>query len=565
MKRLETKRRNLFFRGCLVLLLVWQCPEEAAAQELIAKSDFEKQFEITSRMIVMLNVEYPGGVSEIGAGFLFGHDTAHLYIATADHVVHRGAQPLNIWVRLRTMNKSIKATLLKSIKSADLDLAVLSIGNLSGLGIHACAFPYDRLRMDDDLKRGDTVYPIGNPGGESWAEPVEPERVSKISEKEIVFQSASITGGNSGGPLIDGTAALVGMTTADQPPFGRATNMGLLLSQLKEWGYPVQLSTYTAAGLGPPALHVAAMNGDITTLNKLLAGCHYPDEVDEYYVTAMQLAAYWGKPEIMTLLLKAGADIETQDAVGDASLHHAVDRPGNLESIKWLISAGAKVNLANYQGLTPLLKVLYADSIDNETALFLIHSGADVNLKDLEKNAPLHYAVGNGNVAIVKALIGAGAKLESEGKYKRTPLLLAVEKKKTEMVQLLIAAGAVVNGKGALMMAAGHPSASGILKILLAAGANVNEKDEDGNTPLHKAVYSGHEYHADPIKDQVEVITLLLKAGADVNTVNGNGNTPLAGARKLYTDPGYGSEKDREDYLNRFKAIEGLLRARGAR
>jgi len=121
--------------------------------------------------------------------------------------------------------------------------------------------------------------------------------------------------------------------------------MGLLLSQLKEWGYPVQLSTYVAAGLGAPALHIAAMNGDIATLNKLLNGCHYPDEVDEYYVTAMQLAAYWGKPEIMTLLLKAGADIEAQDAVGDASLHHAVDRPGNLESIKWLISAGANARL----------------------------------------------------------------------------------------------------------------------------------------------------------------------------------------------------------------------------
>jgi ankyrin repeat protein len=558
------RRRHLLFRGFL-LVLIWQRPEQAAAQELITRSVFEKQFEITSRMIVMLNVEYPGGGSEIGAGFLFGHDTAHLYIATADHVVHRGTQPLNIWVRLRTLDKPIKATLVKSIKSEDLDLAVLSIGNLSGQGIHACAFPYDRLRMEDDLKRGDTVYPVGNPGGESWAEPVEPERVTKISEKEIVFQSASITGGNSGGPLIDATATLVGMTTADQPPFGRATNMDLLISQLKEWGYPVQLRAYAAPDLGPPAIHVAAMNGDIVTLNKLLAGCNYPDETDEYYVTALQLAAYWGKPEIMALLVKAGADIVAQDAVGDSPLHHAVDRPGNLESLKWLIRSGAKINLANYQGLTPLLKVLSADSIDNETALFLIHSGAGVNLKDLEKNTPLHYAVGNGNVAIAKALLGAGAKVEAEGKYKRTPLLLAVESKKTEMVQLLIAAGAAVNGKGVLMLAAGHPSNGGIIKMLLTAGANVNEKDEMGNTPLHRAVYSGHDYHADPIKDQVEAITLLLKSGADVNAVNNNGNTPLTGARKLYTDPAYGSEKDKEEYLNRWKAIEALLRSRGAK
>ena len=51
------------------------------------------------------------------------------------------------------------------------------------------------------------------------------------------------------------------------------------------------------------------------------------------------------------------------------------------------------------------------------------------------------------------------------------------------------------------------------------AGTDVNAKDEDENTPLHRAAYYGHK----------EIVVLLIAKGADVNVKNDVGYTPLDG------------------------------------
>ena len=56
---------------------------------------------------------------------------------------------------------------------------------------------------------------------------------------------------------------------------------------------------------------------------------------------------------------------------------------------------------------------------------------------------------------------------------------------------------------------------------LLAAGAEVNAVDKDGDTPLHLASRYGREV----------VVGALLAAGAEVNAVDNNGKTPLDVAR----------------------------------
>jgi len=51
----------------------------------------------------------------------------------------------------------------------------------------------------------------------------------------------------------------------------------------------------------------------------------------------------------------------------------------------------------------------------------------------------------------------------------------------------------------------------------LAAGTDVNAKDEDGVTPLHHLAARGHK----------EIVELLIDKGADVNAKGGIGQTPL--------------------------------------
>ena len=55
------------------------------------------------------------------------------------------------------------------------------------------------------------------------------------------------------------------------------------------------------------------------------------------------------------------------------------------------------------------------------------------------------------------------------------------------------------------------------VKQHLAAGTDVNAKNDNGVTPLHGAVFSGHK----------ELIELLIAKGADVNAIDADGKTPL--------------------------------------
>lgn len=81
------------------------------------------------------------------------------------------------------------------------------------------------------------------------------------------------------------------------------------------------------------------------------------------------------------------------------------------------------------------------------------------------------------------------------------------------------------------------------VKALIAAGANVNEKNKHGLTPLHYATS-----HA-----RADVVKLLLAAGANVNAKDKSGLTPLHYA----SESDYASEADRAAVVRLLKAAGG--------
>lgn len=80
--------------------------------------------------------------------------------------------------------------------------------------------------------------------------------------------------------------------------------------------------------------------------------------------------------------------------------------------------------------------------------------------------------------------------------------------------------------EAALLQAARAGDLGGIARELL-SGANVEEKNHRGYSPLMLAVYNGH----------YDAALLLIEAGADVNSSDKGGNSVLMGASfKGYTD-----------------------------
>ncbi|MBR5609337.1 MAG: ankyrin repeat domain-containing protein [Elusimicrobiaceae bacterium] len=154
-----------------------------------------------------------------------------------------------------------------------------------------------------------------------------------------------------------------------------------------------------------------------------------------------------------------------------------------------------------------------------------------------------------GQTKEVKDLISKGVKANiASGINHATPLMYASN---APIARILLSAGANVNAKddfgNTALLAACDKDKNGVIKVLLAAGANVNAKDSNGNTPLLEACFWGKKdavkvllaagadvnvkdkYGETPIfhTHKPEIMRVLIKAGANVNVKDSNGGTPL--------------------------------------
>lgn len=69
----------------------------------------------------------------------------------------------------------------------------------------------------------------------------------------------------------------------------------------------------------------------------------------------------------------------------------------------------------------------------------------------------------------------------------------------------------------AALLAAARTGHSGTVRDMLASGANINIRDEHGNTALIEAARNGHD----------DVVRTLIVAGANLNVKNDEGKTAL--------------------------------------
>ncbi|XP_046331262.2 serine/threonine-protein phosphatase 6 regulatory ankyrin repeat subunit A-like [Haliotis rufescens] len=240
-------------------------------------------------------------------------------------------------------------------------------------------------------------------------------------------------------------------------------------------------------------------------------------------------------------LLKAGANVNSQNGLGRTALHLAGEHPhdwyahgpinARQSNDKQLIAAGADVNVQDKKGNTPLMM-----AVKNEWDISpLLKAGANVNSKNRLGRTALHlvcehqdymYEAAVTRESFTEQLIAAGADVNVQDEKGNTPLMMAVEREWD--ISPLLKAGANVNSKNRLGRTALHlvyehqdymyratVNRESFTEQLIAAGADVNAQDEDGNTPLMMAVE--REWDISP----------LLKAGANVNSKNRLGRTAL--------------------------------------
>ena len=161
------------------------------------------------------------------------------------------------------------------------------------------------------------------------------------------------------------------------------------------------------------------------------------------------------------------------------------------------------------------------DKENNEKIIELLEKEDNLNKKDKNGNAFLHFAVHNNKLDIVNALLKKGANPNLQHNKKNTALHFAVYNNKLDIVNALLNKGANPdlqdNKKNTALHFAVHNNKLDIVNALLNKGAKPNLKGEKNNTALHLAVKERH----------IEVFKTLLDNGANLLIQNKNGNSPL--------------------------------------
>jgi ankyrin repeat protein len=392
----------------------------------------------------------------------------------------------------------------------------------------------------------------------------------------------------------------------------------VLVQRLLEAG----ASAEQADASGELPLLLATRLGDPATVEVLLA---YGSQVDardlRFGQSALMLAVREGHSALVQRLLVAGADVNAYSQAGE--LHRPVlpsevpvgtsqgvginrsglpergmrypitgmktpllfaTRQGNLALTRMLVEAGADIEAADANGITPLINAILNHSVVNvnrtgqsdhlKIAQYLIEAGANVNVQDWYGQTPLYAAVDIRNLeftvteasnrvdresayALIESLLAAGAdpnprikEFTPERRFiagtgfngwvdltGQTPFLRAAIAGDLRVLQLLLEHGADPNitttgGTSALMFAAGvswafsetfDEGADALLetvKLTHALGNDVNAVNTIGLRAIHGAANRGSD----------AIIAYLVENGALLDVADNEGRTPVAWA-----------------------------------
>ena len=253
------------------------------------------------------------------------------------------------------------------------------------------------------------------------------------------------------------------------------------------------------------------------------------------------------------------------------TLVHVAASSGHSGVLQYLMSTTdqptAAANLADDRGFTPLMNATVSES--DAAVVLLLKAGADVNARNKDGAAAVHFAAGDGSVRRLTLLCDAGADISATSQAGNA-LHWAAGKGRSEAIRYLVGKGAALNtfspgGLPAVLMAAVSASDEGV-EVLVESGAEVGHivsgnltvlhisaenglagavraivatetgrrccltPTDDGNLPIHLAAMSGH-------RDVIEVLLPHSFPPTETNShSNGHSNGALPTVDELLVD-----------------------------
>ena len=158
-------------------------------------------------------------------------------------------------------------------------------------------------------------------------------------------------------------------------------------------------------------LHVAVYMKQHAAARTLLKLGADPNRLENDRYDVVTIAAVANDVEMLKIVLEGGASAKNITSRYDGTALIAAAHLGHAESVKLLIEAKAPLNHVNNLGLTALLEVIVlgnGDARHTATVRALVEAGADVNRADRQNITPLQHARRRGYVEMARILEGAG-------------------------------------------------------------------------------------------------------------------------------------------------------------
>ncbi|XP_070101537.1 ankyrin repeat and SAM domain-containing protein 1A isoform X12 [Equus przewalskii] len=257
--------------------------------------------------------------------------------------------------------------------------------------------------------------------------------------------------------------------------------------------------------------------------------------VDSTGYTPLHHAALNGHKDVVEVLLRNDALTNVADSKGCYPLHLAAWK-GDAQIVRLLIHQGpshTKVNEQNALAIKELKKYgpfdpyINAKNNDNETALHcaaqyghtevvkvLLEELTDPTMRNNKFETPLDLAALYGRLEVVKMLLNAHPNLLSCNTKKHTPLHLAARNGHKAVVQVLLDAGMDSNYQ---------PRQTWVTVLTTSCSALSFAFQTEKGSALHEAALFG----------KTDVVQILLAAGIDVNIKDNRGLTALDTVQEL--------------------------------
>ncbi|MGB7218799.1 MAG: ankyrin repeat domain-containing protein [Vicinamibacterales bacterium] len=267
-------------------------------------------------------------------------------------------------------------------------------------------------------------------------------------------------------------------------------------------------------------------------------------------MTALLFAARQGADNAISAFAKAKVDLNQKDPDGFTPLIFAILN-GHYDTAALLVEKGAGVDVVDASGRTPLYTAVDMNTFEYSFNRATAKPSGTMDAVDLVKFLLAHGA--NPNARLTDRI--KAAKYDTAGNPNliagATPLMKAVSTSDVTLTKILLASGAdpfIRNAQHAtvLHVAVGlnwrrlggigpEPAAIETVKLLLAAGLDINSYNDLGQTVMHAVAMRGRggQEEGPNTVDSLDLIRFLVANGARLDVKDKAGRTPLDMANDL--------------------------------